>query len=418
MMPTDRYSNRFEPLSDSYEEQRGKRVRRSTGGGSLHGHQVDTPVLQSFENLEELKKLPSDEKLNVILEGMSNMGLLKYRLDSIESTVYINCARNEVTDQRVKLLEYRSIDLEARAREQNVILTGVPEIARENCIDVVADVIKNNLDLDPKTFNIYDAYRLGRVFKPRAPHLSPTKPQHRFILVSLSHRVEAEILMRNAHKLKDTNIGLTRDLPREISDARKALWPKFKAERAIHGPKEVQIIYPAALKVKGKIIHDMFPDWYETLRGSRHTSVHKRVAETVKQNSDTMRQAFDTHYRDQHVEPCESETIEDICPDTDQNITATVPPCTEETQTRERPLISEPYVHTSCDKESKKASQNNGQPLLSDRLTNSRTDKNKSPRGKGPSFRKNVSASDGSNSTDVNRIKSSRYVNNNKGRTS
>jgi hypothetical protein len=77
-------------------------------------------------------------------------------------------------------------------------------------------------------------------------------------------------------------------------------------------------------------------------------------AETLKQNSDTMHKAFDSHYRDQHVEPCESETIEDICLDTDQTVTVTLPHCTEEIHTRDRPFISEPYVHTPCEKNLRK----------------------------------------------------------------
>lgn len=296
-MASSRYANRFEPLTEGWEVQRGKRARHSTGGASCHDihtpptYPIRTPPARSevdFEshaNMDELKKLPVDEKLNVLMEGISNIGLIKCRIDRIESDMYISCASHEVTNERLKLLEYKSIDMESRARETNLIISGVSESVTENCVDTVLDIFTNTMGVDTTTFNIVAAHRLGRVFKPQYPS---QRPRHRLMLVILRHRLQVNNVFRFAYKLKNTSVSLTRDYPREISDARKVLWPRFKAERAKYGPKEVQIIYPAALKVNGTTVENMFPGWHDVLNGSRHTDASKRVGDAAKRNAESV----------------------------------------------------------------------------------------------------------------------------------
>ena len=48
----------------------------------------------------------------------------------------------------LKTLAYKSIDLEARSRRNNLIFWGLAENVRENCFAVIRDFIKNELDLD------------------------------------------------------------------------------------------------------------------------------------------------------------------------------------------------------------------------------------------------------------------------------
>ena len=43
----------------------------------------------------------------------------------------------------------------------------------ENCVDIVSDLVENYLDLKASSFVILRAHRLGRVFRPLAPHLGP-----------------------------------------------------------------------------------------------------------------------------------------------------------------------------------------------------------------------------------------------------
>lgn len=237
--------------------QRKNQARHSTVGYrhlNIYRTRLMSTLLIYFLNMEDMKQLSTDEKLNVILESMTKWGMLKYRIDNIETQVYINCASHEVVDQRMRLLEYISIDQEARSREANLIITRVCETNGEHCVNIATDLIQNNLNLEASSFVIIRAQRLVCIIKPRAPHLNPNpRPQYRSILVTFSHGSEVDSLMSRAYRLKGSNVGFTRDCSREISDARKALWSRFKEARGIHGSRNIRILYHAALEVNGRI---------------------------------------------------------------------------------------------------------------------------------------------------------------------
>lgn len=50
---------------------------------------------------------------------------------------------------RLMLLEYKSIDLEARSRRNNLIFGGLPEDKNENCFVTISNFLKNHLCIDP-----------------------------------------------------------------------------------------------------------------------------------------------------------------------------------------------------------------------------------------------------------------------------
>jgi hypothetical protein len=112
-------------------------------------------------------------------------------------------------------------------------------------------------------------------------------------LATFSNAGEVNALMGYAHRLKNSGIGISRDYPREISDARKSLWPEFKRKRDEFGKENVKILYPAALLVNGRITRNFFPDWHDILKESRITDVHKRISDSLKSKSDNIRQAYD-----------------------------------------------------------------------------------------------------------------------------
>ena len=61
----------------------------------------------------------------------------------------------------LKTLAYKSIDLEARSRRNNLILWGLAENVNENCFVVIRDFIKNELDLNADKMYLARAHRLG-----------------------------------------------------------------------------------------------------------------------------------------------------------------------------------------------------------------------------------------------------------------
>ncbi|KAH3853011.1 hypothetical protein DPMN_095534 [Dreissena polymorpha] len=84
-------------------------------------------------------------------------------------------------------------------------------------------------------------------------------------------------IMDNAKLLRGTSFGISRDYPREISDARKQLWPEFKAARDKYGAKNVKMAFLAALVIHGETVKNAFPDWHSTLRCSRNADVTAHV---------------------------------------------------------------------------------------------------------------------------------------------
>jgi hypothetical protein len=181
-----------------------------------------------------------------------------------------------------------------------LLISGVPEEIDEDIISVVQEIIDTKLEFE-SVARILVAYRLGRIIKPRAPHLpQSTKPKHRSILVTFPYASDVEMLISIAHKLKGSGIGFSRDYPREITDARKALWDEFKENRAKFGPKNVHIKFPAALVVNSRVIKDMFPDWHNVLRGVRDMNTPRRISQALKVRYEVARKIYDEHTQRHH----------------------------------------------------------------------------------------------------------------------
>lgn len=76
-----------------------------------------------------------------------------------------------------------------------------------------------------------------------------------------------EDILAEANKLKDTELGISRDYPREINEARKSLWTKLKKARN-EGKKRVALQYPAKLVINEIVVEDRFPNWMHFIRGN------------------------------------------------------------------------------------------------------------------------------------------------------
>ena len=171
-------------------------------------------------------------------------------------------------DARLKLIEYKSIDLEARSRRNNLIFRGHKEnVESDNCMEIIRQHLVQQLGLSPDIC-IQRAHRLGNI--NRRPRRRGVKPniQPRPIIVQFRDYQDVELILENAKKLRDTPFGINRDYPKEIVAARSKLWPSYK--KAKENPRAVVYIgYPAKLIVNGSVREDQFPDWKNILRGSR-----------------------------------------------------------------------------------------------------------------------------------------------------
>ena len=91
----------------------------------------------------------------------------------------------EAHDSRIKLLEYKSIDLEARSRRNNLIFRGHPEnVENDDCVSIIRNLLDMNLNLDPNVC-IQRAHRLGAINRRnRARGGRPDRAQPRPIIVN------------------------------------------------------------------------------------------------------------------------------------------------------------------------------------------------------------------------------------------
>ena len=129
------------------------------------------------------------------------------RLNSLQESV-------ESQNNRIKVLEYKTIDLEARSKRKNLIFRGFTESRNDSYSDIVREFLRNTLDIFEESV-IDRAPRLGR-FRSGA---------NRSIIVAFRDYASTEVIMSATHKLAGTSFSVNRDFPPEITTARKELWP-------------------------------------------------------------------------------------------------------------------------------------------------------------------------------------------------
>ncbi|KAH3879980.1 hypothetical protein DPMN_003892 [Dreissena polymorpha] len=157
--------------------------------------------------------------------------------------------------------------------------------------------------------SLVEARRIGRRIVSR----SQGTTCGRAILVTVSDLRYVNEIMDSAKLLKITHFGILRDYPREISEARKDLWPDLKAARDKYGSKNVKMLFPAALSVHGEVIRNLFPDWHSVLRGSRNSDVASRIDQRFQKITADHAISVDTQQPLQSTEPPkESKSVQEV----------------------------------------------------------------------------------------------------------
>lgn len=139
-----------------------------------------------------------------------------------------------LSDASVKL-DTKLIDLEARSMRDNLMFYGIPEGGpNENCDELVKGVCANVLQMDNTRNMLFDrAHRVGQ-------RSARTRP----IVVKFHYYSEREnvrqVSFDRAEQLKAANLGIGVQIPKEIRDARKPLYPAMK--KAKNDGKNVKFI--------------------------------------------------------------------------------------------------------------------------------------------------------------------------------
>ena len=199
------FHNRFQTMDDSmavdmagdldFETVRSKRRKRNLTAENSESR--DIFMHSSQEN--KLNMIYNDIQELRLGQDISNQGMKTFQ----------NCfaSMNEKLGQVVdvtnshfsvlKTLAYKSIDLEARSRRNNLIFWGFVEIPNENCFAIISGFLADRLNLNPQNIYISRAHRLG----PRKIGIrNPRRP----IIVNFRDFCDTEMIMDRVHLLRNT----------------------------------------------------------------------------------------------------------------------------------------------------------------------------------------------------------------------
>ena len=249
--------------SDVRDERDRKRKRVNTGS-------VDE---------DEFKRMPNDEKLDIIFAKLINIEHKQSQIEKLEYVTKSNSAElnslkktASVHEDTLTFLSYKSLDLEARSRRKNLIFRVLTESRGEDCYEIINTFLYNDMQFEEVNFVMDRAHRMG----PRNRRNFLRRP----IIVAFRDYYDVERIIEHVYLLKGTRYGVDRDYPKEINNARRLLWNRYKELRETKRRTDtVSLQYPARLVVNGKIVEDAFPGWNEALKKVR---VEPYVSQTVE----------------------------------------------------------------------------------------------------------------------------------------
>ena len=246
-----------------------KRKRQNTGSNS-------SSVTKSFSSMS------TDDKLDVIFSKLLSIEKKQSKMENIEDAVkgMSRCkTRLGECENKINVLGYRSLDLEARSRRKNLIFRGLFETRNENCTDRIYEFLYDQFDIEAERIVIERAHRLG-----------PWKRtvRKRPIIVAFRDYPSTELILNEAYQLRGTRYSIDKDYPAEIVKARRLLWNRYRQVKSISGEK-VKMVYPAKIMVGRRVVEDAFPGWNSILKSERVEPVISEAIEKLNKECDEAR---------------------------------------------------------------------------------------------------------------------------------
>lgn len=223
------------------------------------GSSIDEKLIHMFDELRFIRT----EQVSCSTNIVKFQKTLSQVNEKVGQVVNVTNSQTELT----RALAYKSIDLEARSRRNNLILRGIVENRQENCFTLVRDFLESKLDMDASAIYINRAHRLGGRIQGRNFNKRP-------IIVNFRDYGDVEYIMERVFMLKNSpGFSIDRDFPKEIQTARSQLWPKYKEYRSQNPRSKVSIRYPAKVIADGKVIYDELPQWNHYVNFNRLTHI-------------------------------------------------------------------------------------------------------------------------------------------------
>ena len=168
------YSNKTDVGDDGFTYVRGKQSKRKKISSDGQSDQINLDLSQNKEffvhggDVSHFEHMTAEDKLLHIINKLAvNEGRVSSIQTKLDSILNLNSKVSKIETvlksqhDRLKLLEYRSLDIEARSRRRNLLFKGIPEDRRENCFDLARHFISDELKIDRDMY-LERAHRLGR----------------------------------------------------------------------------------------------------------------------------------------------------------------------------------------------------------------------------------------------------------------
>ena len=104
-------------------------------------------------------------------------------------------------------IEYKSIDLEAKSRRNNLLLYGLKENRLEDCKDIICQFVSVELNVSISVQDISRAHRVGRFDRRR----------ERPIIVAFESYLTTDSIIKQGFRLKDSVYSVSQDYPLDKS---------------------------------------------------------------------------------------------------------------------------------------------------------------------------------------------------------
>jgi hypothetical protein len=284
--------NRFDCLDAREKDKENIQLSRQPSRQDFIASTVDEKLIHMFDELRFIRSEQVTCSTNIV-KFHNSLGQISHKVGQVIS---VTNSQTELT----RALAYKSIDLEARSRRNNLIFRGLTENRQENCFSMIREFLESKLDIDAREIYITRAHRLGGRIHGKNFNKRP-------IIVNFRDYGDIEYIMDRVYMLKKCpGFSVDYDFPREIQIARSKLWPKYKTYRAQNPRSKVSIKYPAKVIADGKVVYDELPQWnhyvnYDRLTQIEFISSHNTSPSTNKENytSDTNHQM--PEYTQQYV---------------------------------------------------------------------------------------------------------------------
>lgn len=169
------------------------------------------------------KILELDTKIKEVNDKINSQSenVKRFNKQISEQKNEIDLTRKKVKDESVKMKEELMIDIQMKEMKNNLVFFyNIPEVEGEDCVNNLHIFFKENLNIveNERKINIKNASRIGK----EGDRIRP-------LLVKFSNYFQKQEVRKSAVNLKDTNFGISEQLPVEILKRRKNLLPKLRA---------------------------------------------------------------------------------------------------------------------------------------------------------------------------------------------